>query len=461
VVEVVTIETPGLGDRSYLVHDGALALAVDPQRDIDRILQAADEAGVTITHVAETHIHNDYVSGGLELARRTRAAYLVAAAEDVAFERRPVADGDEIDIGGFRVRVMGTPGHTPHHLAYVVLDSDRPAAVFTGGSLLYGTVGRTDLIGAAVTRDLTRAQFRSARRLASELPDDVAIWPTHGFGSFCSSSRSSSGDASLLREERAHNVVLTTEEEDAFVEQLLAGLTAYPTYYAHMGPMNRQGPPAVDLSSPLPVDGAELRRRIEAGAWVVDLANRSVFAGGHVAGTVSFELGDSFTTHVGWFVPWGAPITLIGDTATDVAEARRALARIGFDRLAGAAIGRRAELAGSEPLASYRVSDFNGLARALDAGEDVVVLDVRRDDERAEGWIERSVHIPLHDLTRRLEELPSGTVWVHCERGFRAGIAASLIDRAGRSVVHVDDDWAAAPDAGLPLSGGSERSHAA
>ncbi|MGH2688752.1 MAG: MBL fold metallo-hydrolase, partial [Actinomycetota bacterium] len=377
MTHVVTIGTPELGDRSYLVHDGSAAIVVDPQRDIDRILQAAGDAGVQVTHVAETHIHNDYVSGGLDLAQRTGAEYLVAAAEDVGFGRRPVSDGDEIAIGSFGVRVVATPGHTPHHVSYVVVDDGVPTAVLTGGSLLYGTVGRTDLTAPAATQELTRAQFRSVRRLAAELPDEAGVWPTHGFGSFCSSSRSSGADRSVLGHERRTNIALTIDDEDAFVERLLAGLTAHPVYYAHMAPINRRGPQPLDPSPPRRLDPAGLRRLLDQGGWVLDLAHRRAFAAGHIPGSVSFELGESLATYVGWVVPWGAPVTLVADTPAEIGEAQRALARIGFDRWAGAAIGQRAQLAGGRPLRRYPVSDFAGLARALAGERPPVVLDVR------------------------------------------------------------------------------------
>ncbi len=453
MLDVVTVDTPGLGDRTYLVHDGSVALVIDPQRDIDRVQEAAAKAGVKITHVAETHIHNDYVSGGLELSRATGATYLVAAAEEVRFERFPVSEGDEIQVGTFTVGVLHTPGHTPHHVSYLVYERGHPVALFSGGSLLYGTVGRTDLVSPTATEELTRAQFRSVRRLTSDLPEEVAVWPTHGFGSFCSSARSSGVATSSIRNERAGNVAVTTDHEDDFVEKLLAGLMAYPTYYAHMAPINRNGPPPFDLRPPKRLDPNELRRRIEAGAWVVDLGKRRLFAAGHVAGTVSFELGDSFATYVGWVIPWETPITLVGDSAEQVSQAQRALARIGIDRIAGAATGSRLELAGEHPLRSYPVADFPTLARALEAGRQLTVLDVRRDDERAGGGIEESVHIPLQHLLERLDDLPSGTLWVHCASGFRASIAASLLDRAGRDVVHIDDEWSDVSKAGLVVAG--------
>lgn len=454
MLKVLTIETPGLGDRSYLVHDGEVALVIDPQRDIDRVVAAAEQAGVRITHVAETHIHNDYVTGGVELADWAEATYLVAAGEHVAYGRIPMNDGDEVEVGRLTVRVLHTPGHTQHHVSYLVFEAGEPVALFTGGSLLYGTVGRTDLIHPDVTEQLTRAQFRSARRLASELPDGVSVWPTHGFGSFCSSAASSGAQHSSIGAERAGNLALTAADEDTFVEKLLSGLTAYPAYYAHMGPINRAGPPPLDLTRPAVVDPEELRRRIRAGDWVVDLGRRRIFAGGHLRGTVSFELGNSFATYVGWVVPWEVPITLVGDSQVQVDEAQRALARIGFDYIAGAATGPREALAGGEALASYAVADFPALARALRTGERLTVLDVRRNDERATGGIAGSIHVPLQELLHRLEELPSGTLWVHCASGFRASIASSLLHRAGREVVHIDDEWAKAEGSGVPVTGG-------
>ncbi|MGH3394478.1 MAG: MBL fold metallo-hydrolase, partial [Streptosporangiaceae bacterium] len=358
--EVVTIETTGLGDRSYLAHDGSAAVVVDPQRDIDRVRAAADAAGVTISHVLETHIHNDYVTGGLALARAAGAAYVVAGIEEVGFDRMAVADGDEIAAGDLGVRVVATPGHTPGHLSYVLSDaSDGPVAVFTGGSMLFGAVGRTDLISPADTEPLTRAQYRSVRRLAAELPDQVAVYPTHGFGSFCSATPTTGG-ASTIGAQRRSNLALTSDE-DEFVKGLLAGLTAYPRYYAHMGAANRSGAAAPDLTAPRRADAAELRRRIDAGEWVVDLRQRRAFAAGHISGTISVELGDPFATYLGWTMPWGQPLTLIGDSQDQVADACRQLVRIGVDQLAAAAAGPTGELADGR-LGRYEVRDFPALA---------------------------------------------------------------------------------------------------
>ncbi len=447
--EIVTIQTPALGDRSYLIHDGAYAVVVDPQRDIDRVLAVAQAAQVRITHVLETHIHNDYVTGGLALARQAGAAYVVAASEEVSFERLAVRDNDRLVTGSLTVTAVHTPGHTPGHLAYVLGETGGDlVAVFTGGSMLYGAVGRTDLISPEQTEPLTRAQYRSVHRLAAELADDVEVYPTHGFGSFCSATPTS-GTSSTIGHERQVNVALRSEET-AFVAELIGGLTAYPRYYAHMGPMNRQGPRPAGLTQPVPADPAELRRRINAGEWIVDLRERRAFARAHLPGTISIELGDPFSTYLGWTIAWGAPLTVIGDRPEQVAEAQLQLTRIGIDQLAAAATGPTQDLALGGTMASYRVADFGALAAEWDQ-PGKVVLDVRRPDEWQRSHLDGAVHIPFWELERRTAEVPAGEVWVHCASGFRASIGASILDRAGRQVVHVDDDWDNAARAGLPV----------
>lgn len=438
-MDVTIIDTSGLGDRSYLVSQDGVAAVIDPQRDIDRVTALAADHDVTITHVLETHIHNDYVTGGLELARTVGAEYVVAADDEVAYDRRPVTDGDVVDVGRFSFQVMHTPGHTHHHVSYVLRDgAGTPVGVFSGGSMLHGTTGRTDLIGDEHTEELTRAQFHSVRRLAAELADDVQVYPTHGFGSFCSASPAS-GDSSTIAEQRSTNPALTNDEQ-TYVDELIAGLSAYPAYYAHMGVINADGPAPADLSLPDPVDAAEVRRRIDAGEWVVDLRTRTAFAAGHLAGTKGFELSDQFVTYLGWLYAWGAPLTLIGEDADQILDARRELSRIGVDDVTGSAAGDIRTLADDTPLSSYRVADFADLAEVCGV-EDLTVLDVRQAGEFDDSHIAKAINIPLHELIGRLDEVPRGQVWVHCGSGYRASIAASLIESAGRIVVLVDDQF--------------------
>jgi hydroxyacylglutathione hydrolase len=448
-IEIRTLETPSLGDRSYLVHDGQVALVIDPQRDIDRVLDLAAQEGVRITHVFETHIHNDYVTGGLALAERVGATYHVNADDDVSFERTEIRDGDEIAVGDrMSVRAIHTPGHTFTHLSYAVEADGRPLAVFTGGSLLYGATGRPDLLGPEHTEELTRLQHGSAQRLA-ELPEETGVYPTHGFGSFCAAGSSDDQpDESTIGREKQANPALT-ESEEAYVRQIIEGLDVYPAYYAQMGPANAAGPAAPTLTPPSPADAEELRRRLEAGEWLVDLRTRTAFAAGHVPGTFNIGVDGQFSTYVGWMMRWGTPITLLGESEEQVAEAQRELFRIGIDPTAQAT-GKPESWTTGE-LGSFPVATFGDLADVRHHRE-VLVLDVRRASEYDEEHIEGAVNIPIHEFADRVHEVPEAEVWVHCASGYRSSIAASFLAAAGREVVLVDDEYDKAADAGLPIT---------
>lgn len=463
-LHVEVVQTSSLGDRSYLAHDGRTAVVIDPQRDIDRILALAGSLGVRITHVAETHLHNDYVSGGLALAGLTGAAYLVAAGDEVRFDRRPVADGDEIPVSGrMRLRALATPGHTFHHLSYVLDGEEGPVGVFTGGSLLFGTTGRTDLLGEQHAHALAGRQHTSVRRLADLLPDGAQVWPTHGFGSFCSATQADAPESTIGRE-RTANPALRLETDD-FVAQTLAGLDAYPAYYAHMGARNSEGADLIDLTPAAATDATDLAARIAAGEWVVDLRSRKAFAHRHLTGTLSFGLDGPMATWLGWMAPWGAPITLLGESEQQVTDAQRELARIGIDRPAAAATGTPEQWAGGDDtrLAGLSTATFADLA-AVRAGAPPpglpgvdVLLDVRMSNEWYTDHIDGAVHIPLPDLPHRLGDVPVGAVWVHCGSGYRAAAAASLLQRAGRQVVHIDDTYATAAATGLTVIPGIEK----
>jgi glyoxylase-like metal-dependent hydrolase (beta-lactamase superfamily II)/rhodanese-related sulfurtransferase len=438
-----------LGDRSYLVHDGRVAFVIDPQRDIDRVLDLARTASVRITHIFETHIHNDYVTGGLALAGVTGAAYHVNADDPVAYQRTGVRDGDVIDVSPvLRVRVLATPGHTYTHLSYVLEEYGTQTAVFSGGSLLFGSTGRPDLLGPEHTHDLVHHQYASARRLAAELPDQTRVMPTHGFGSFCSATQSEA-TASTIGLEKTTNPVLT-QDEQRYVTDLLAGLDAFPAYYAQMGPANTAGPSAPDLAPPVPADAQQLRRRLEQGEWLVDLRTRSAFAAGHAPGTLNFGLDGSFATYLGWLIPWGTPVTLLGETPEQVALAQREMVRIGIDRPAAAATGGPDNWT-DRPLRTVERASFADLAHVRHHRH-VAVLDVRRRLERAESHIDGTVHIPLHELLQRIEEVPAGELWVHCAAGYRASIAVSILLARGHRVIAVDDDYSNAAAAGLPIT---------
>ncbi|WP_019482557.1 MBL fold metallo-hydrolase [Arthrobacter sp. TB 23] len=449
-MDVSIIETPQLGDRSYLIHDGEVALVIDPQRDTDRVEKTAAEAGVRITHIAETHIHNDYVTGGLAFANQLGAVYLVNAADPVTYERTPISDGETVQIGRFLLKAVATPGHTHTHLSYIATSENGEQAVFSGGSLLYGSVGRTDLVSADDTVQLTHDQYASVRRLVEEAAHEAALYPTHGFGSFCSSGPATGAGESTVGEQLSTNHALTDPDEEHFVRELIANLTAYPSYYAHMGLANTRGPGPADLFVPDSLEPAELSRRLEDGEWVVDLRNRVAYARNHLQGSVSFEYGDgsSFTTFLGWVLPWDKKLTLVGER-DDVENAIRDLSRIGIDS-PDAALGTDPhELAADTAVVSYPRFGWDEMLAQRPDNE--TILDVRRADEYAASRIQGAVNIPLHELLTRMEEVPAGKLWIHCGSGYRSGVGASLLQRAGKDVVHIDAMFGQAEKAGVPL----------
>ena len=459
-LRIIPIETPTLGDRSYVVHDGEVALVVDPQRDIDRVLAILDEHALRLTDVFETHMHNDYVTGGLALARRTGAAYHVNAADAVTFERTPIRDGDTVKIGPrMRLTAISTPGHTFTHLSYALSDAsagdssrdgrDGSVGVFSGGSLLFGATGRPDLLGEEHTEALARHQHASAHKLVNLLPADADVFPTHGFGSFCAATQSDASESTIGQENESNPVL--TQDQETYVRELLEGLGAWPAYYAHMMPANTAGPNEPDLSPPATADAGELRRRIDAGEWVVDLRNRTAFAAGHAPGTLNFGISGAFATYLGWLIPWGTPITLLGETPDDVAEAQRELVRIGIDRPAAHATGGPKDWS-NEELATFSTATFADLEHVRHH-RDVVILDVRRADEYDATRIKGAHNIPIHELPNRVAEVPPGEVWVHCASGYRASIAASLIDASGRTPGAIDDSFENAARVGLHLVG--------
>ena len=443
-MQVRTLQVPELGNQTHLVHDGRRALVVDPPRDVSAIEAAAEEAGVEIAAVADTHIHNDYVSGALGLARRHGADYLLAADEAVDFERVGVRDGDVLHAGRLEISVLATPGHTRHHQAFLVHDPaepDAPGALFSGGSLLHGTVGRTDLVDVRLSRDLARAQWSSARVLGA-LDPRTRLLPTHGSGSLCSGGVAAEpGTGGTVGAEVGANPALTLDVEP-FVERLLAGFGPVPAYYDHMAPLNRAGVGRALPRSGRPVTRDDVTDAILAGHWVVDLRTRAAFATGHVPGSVNVEYSTQFATYVGWLVPWGDDLVLLHDSPADVGSALHDLAAIGIDGAGTHHVNH------SRPLtASYRRADWAEFR--ADAGPRVVV-DVRERDEYDDGHLPGALHLAVHEVDTGLHLLPPGELWVHCRSGYRAGIAASLLHRAGRSVVHVDDAWERVAELAIP-----------
>lgn len=431
-LDIKSIRTPGLGDSTYVLTHGGAAILVDPQRDVDRFLEGLEEDGVTLTHVLETHLHNDYLSGGREAAARTGAALVLPASSGAAFRHTPAFHLEDIDSDAFTIRPIHTPGHTPEHTSYLVVIDGVPVALFSGGSLLVGAAGRPDLLGLAQADTLARLQYRSVNRLA-RLGDDVGLYPTHGEGSFCTAS-GAGRTTSTIGAEIETNPVLAYPDEDSFVEGQMAGLQPYPRYYAHMGPGNLFGPAPIPRKGPVALDAAETRRMQADGALVVDARPKAAFIDGHIPGSLGVELRDDFGTWVGWLAEYDAPMVLVLDREQDLAEAVVQLNRIGFDRVEGVLWGLDQWTLDGFPVDHLRPVSASDVAEALCRGEQV--LDTRAPVEWEAGHLEGSVHMYVPELADGLPPAIDSDrpVWLVCGSGYRASIAGGLLRRHGLAV---------------------------
>jgi rhodanese-related sulfurtransferase len=327
--------------------------------------------------------------------------------------------------------------------------------------MLYGSVGRPDLIGPDATEGLAHAQWHSMRKIVSEVAQDADVFPTHGFGSFCSATNTV-GTASTVGQQALSNPALQVDE-DVFVKELIDGLDAFPAYYAHMGPANEKGAGPIDLSLPARAEASELRRRIDDGEWVIDLRSRVLFGQGHVRGTLSFPSDGNAVTYLGWVIPWGTPLTLLGESAEQVSAFQRDLVRIGIDRPEAHATGQPADwVADPADIHTTERTDFAGFMAALAEDPNRVYIDARRRTEWIDGHVQGATLIPLHEFPARIEEIATMSraaahagadprVWISCGSGFRASIAASLLQRAGIPTVHIDDSFGNARKAGATI----------
>jgi hydroxyacylglutathione hydrolase len=433
-VDLDLIATPGLGDTSYLLSSGGEAAAIDPQRDVGRLLRVAEAKRVRIRYAVETHVHNDYVSGAAELRAATGAEIVGPSRAGYEFGFIPIEDGGELAVGDLSLVAVATPGHTSEHTSYLVREagSDAPTAVFSGGSLIVGSAGRTDLLGEDQTAELTRQQFRTMRRLA-ELPDDVLLLPTHGAGSFCATAPPGKQRTSSLGAERLANPALTALDESLFVRQQLEGLPAYPDYYESIAPINRAGPPVfgdVPLAPARSPD--EVAALLAGGAALVDARDGTSFAAEHVPGSLNVPLEESFASYVGWLVPFGDPVVLLVPDHAALVEASTQLFRIGYG-LAGHLEGEiEAWRASGRDVASYPTLEIQELVAELARGEAGDVIDVRQRSEWEAGHLEGTRHEFVGDVPDRLDAFDRKTrTTVVCASGYRSAMAASVLDRAG------------------------------
>lgn len=448
-VTVLPLVDEGLGNSAYLVDLGdGRALTVDAGRDLRAVRRAAAARGLSIAYAADTHLHADFLTGALELAAGEGTRLLASAAGDRQYEHTGLGDGDEVDLGGLALRVLATPGHTHEHIAFELLDGSTPVGVFTGGSLLVGAAARTDLVAPERTEELARAQYRSLQRLA-RLDDAVAVWPTHGAGSFCSAPPGAER-TSTIGAEKTTNALLRAESEDAFVAALLASLGTFPPYFARLPELNRRGPALVAGPVALSgLDAADVLALRAAGAQVVDVRPITDFSGGHVPGAVSIPLRDAFATWLGWLVDPGRPLVVVRNPDQDGDEVAWQARKIGFDSLAGELTGGMGTWrAAGQPVATIPLVHADAMPRAL-------VLDIRQAGEFAAGHLPGASHVELGTLASHADAAPAGPTVVMCGHGERAMGAASLLARAGRTDLVVlaggPQDWAQAAGATLQV----------
>ena len=437
---IIPVVDEGLGNSSYVVDIGdRRMLVIDPERDPAPYLGAAARRGSRIAYSAETHLHADFVSGSRELAARG-GQVLASAAGHSEFPHRGLGDGEEVDLGGLTLRALATPGHTPEHLSYLLLDGGRPLALFSGGSLLVGSVARTDLIAPEQTEQLARALWRSLHERVLTLPDDLPVYPTHGAGSFCSAPAGGER-VTTIGAEKAANALLGVPDEDSFVKTLLAGLGTYPPYFTRLREVNRRGPAVFGAQPPLltRLDAPSVRSRMSAGAVVVDARPIAAFAEGHIPGSLSIELRAQFATWLGWLVEDGRPIVFVLDHDQDRAEVVRQALNIGYEHLEG-------ELDGG--IAAWARAGFEdrriGVVGASEAAGTIV--DVRQAVEFVAGHVPGALHAELGSVAQA--ELPRGPLMVMCGHGERAMSAASVLEAAGHTELTAvrggPSDWAGA-----------------
>jgi glyoxylase-like metal-dependent hydrolase (beta-lactamase superfamily II) len=441
-VDLVPLIDEGLGNSAYLVDLGdGRALVVDVSRDLRAVHAAAARRGLTVAFAADTHLHADFLSGAYQLAVTSGSQVLASVAGQREFPHEGLHDGDEVDLGGLRLRALLTPGHTHEHVAFLLLDGDRAVGIFTGGSLLVGSAARTDLVSPDRTDELTRAQHTSLRRLA-ELPGQVEVWPTHGAGSFCSAPPGAERTSTIARE-LTTNPLLQAADENAFVAQLLGSLGSYPPYFRRLGEINRVGPPLLNGEPNLPSLSVDaVRARLADGAVLIDARPVDRFAASHVRGAISIPWRPVFASWLGWLAPARRPLIIVADADQDSTDIVWQAAKIGYDNIIG-------ELDGA--MAAWTAAGHDTSTIPLIRAERIEgrrVLDIRQRPEYRDGHLPGAMHVELGDIAHRAAEVPDEPTVVMCGHGERAMGAASLLEAAGHHDLAVlnggPQDWATA-----------------
>ena len=457
-----TIQTEGIAELSYLVGDDdeGVAAVFDPRPDCDVYVDMARKAGLAITHIFETHIHADLVSGSRELCARVESAKIFASNEggaEYGFEHEEVNDGDRFTFGELLVIARHTPGHTPEHMSYLLADADHPDdawGILTGDSLFVSSAGRPDLLGEKHTKQLAEQQFRTLRDFYLKMPDHVMIYPNHGAGSPCGADI---GDrlTSTIGYERRFNTFLQFDEVQKFTEYALATAPPVPKYYPVMKKMNAQGPQVLGNLPRVPgLPPKAFKKAIEKRSGVlVDVRTMLAFGGGHIPGALNIGGSPILSIWAGWMLDPDEPILLVLESENDLEEIVRLFIRTGYTKFAGYLVGgMKAWDAAGFPLAEVgqmSVHELNKRARELQ------IVDVRSPREWKNGHVPGARHVFLPDLRKRIGELDRlKATAVYCGSGYRASIGTSIMKPAGfEKLWNVPGSWEAWKKARLPVEG--------
>lgn len=431
---VEAVPAPELGNASFLVADPdqGVAFVIDPLRDIDRYLTVASDMNVRITHAFDTHLHNDFISG-----RRELAAEAGSNIDDL-----PI--GEEMSLGEATLHALYTPGHTPDHKSYVLGLGTRPYALFSGGAVMLGSIARTDLFGPHLAVHLALEALTTLQVRLRGLPDSIRVFPTHGAGSFCGAG-GHSGHETTLGHERQTNPFFQITEVMPFLVRVL-DQERFPAYYRDMAGINTSGAPLLGHTLPALnlLSAGDVDRLIENGAALIDIRIGRDYDRGHIPGSYNVGLDGPVSAWVGWLVARDRRVVLVGGTAAQQRDAQRQLLRIGFDNIAGALDGGiDAWRSGGRELSTFETVDVEDMAQWILSAEPMTVVDVRDEHEWCSGHVPGAVHVYVPDIPHRTAEIPGGApVAVHCASGYRAGIAASLLEQAGLTrIIHVNGEY--------------------
>lgn len=440
---IETIKVDSLSNNSYVVgsEQSGRCAVIDPVRDVDQYTAVASRHGVRIAYALETHLHNDFISGARKLAAQTGCQVGASASGGTLFPAARLQDGDEFDLGEFKIKVVHTPGHTPEHISFLVEEQGEPTAIFTGGALMMGGAARVDLLGARVAPFLARWLHQTIHGKLLKLPNDVKVYPTHGGGSFCSAAAPASDlDYTTIGEEREHNPFAAEVEESSFVKFALTGLGSYPSYYRYMADINRRGPDVLGgVPQPASLAPLSARNQLSDNASLVDARQFNEFNEQHITGSFAVPFGDTFASWLGWLLPWGQPLILLSPGPAQQDAMVRQLIRIGFDRINGfLAGGFEAWKAAGLPTESTDGIDLKTLKDVSDQEYPPMILDSRQRNEYHAGHIKGALNIELGELKEHLDGLPREIPLITvCAAGMRASMAGSILRRDGRENVKV------------------------